>query len=223
MRVENCTAQELFDVLNDVDETLSVEAKAPSVDTSRSIMETVCSFSNEPGLGGGVILLGVKERDEVNGVRYEAEDIADTDKALRKLRECGLITQRGKGAATYYVAGENFPLASKTLQDAMPDCGETLQGCNEILIGDGETLIGDPVLDNEIKALKKRVGRKYLEDMIVRMCRARPFRAEDLSRLLRRNETYLHEILTTLIKSKRLGYTIPEMPTHPNQMYRASD
>ena len=81
MRVENYTAQELFDALNDVDETLSVEAKAPSVDTSRSIMETVCSFSNEPGLGGGVILLGVKERDEADGVRYEAEDIADTDKA----------------------------------------------------------------------------------------------------------------------------------------------
>ena len=222
MRVENYTAQELFDALNDVDETLSVEAKAPSVDTSRSIMETVCSFSNEPGLGGGVILLGVKERDD-NGVRYEAEDIADTDKALRKLGECGLITQRGNGAVTYYVAGENFPLASETLQDAMPDYGETLQGSNKTLIGGGETLIGDPALDNEIKALKKRVGRKYLEDMIVRMCRARPFRAEDLSRLLKRNHTYLREILTTLIKSRRLGYTLPEMPTHPNQMYRAND
>jgi ATP-dependent DNA helicase RecG len=155
--------------------------------------------------------------------QFSGVDTLHASSALRKLREYGLLIQKGKGTATYYVAGGNFPVASETLQDAMPDYGETLQGSNKTLIGGGETLIGDPALDNEIKALKKRVGRKYLEDMIVRMCRARPFRAEDLSRLLKRNETYLHEILTALVKSKRLMYTIPEMPTHPNQMYRASD
>lgn len=52
MRIENYTAQELFDQLNDADESVNVEAKALSRDTSRSIMETVCSFSNEPGLSG---------------------------------------------------------------------------------------------------------------------------------------------------------------------------
>jgi len=151
--------------------------------------------------------------------QFSGVDTLHASSALRKLRECGLVMQKGKGPATYYVSGENFPVASETLQGS----GETLIGSGETLIGNGETLIGDLTLENEVKALKKRVNRRYLEDMIVRMCRIRPFRAEDLSRLLKRNETYLHEILTALIKSKRLMYTIPEMPTHPNQMYRAND
>ena len=151
--------------------------------------------------------------------QFSGVDTLHASSALRKLRECGLVMQKGKGPATYYVAGGNFPVASETLQGS----GETLIGSGETLIGSGETLIGDLTLENEVKALKKRVNRRYLEDMIVRMCRIRPFRAEDLSRLLKRNETYLHEILTALVKSKRLMYTIPEMPTHPNQMYRAND
>ena len=151
--------------------------------------------------------------------QFSGVDTLRASSALRKLRECGLVMQKGKGSATYYVAGEEFPIVSETLQGS----NETLIGNGKTLIGNDETLIDDPTLGNEVKALKKRVARKYLEDIVVRMCRIRPFRAEDLSRLLKRNETYLHEILTALVKSKRLMYTIPEMPTHPNQMYRAND
>ena len=81
MRIENYSAQELFGRLNDVDETLNVEAKALSKDSSRSIMETVCSFSNEPGMGGGVIILGVAENEGSDGGPYVVEGIDDTDKA----------------------------------------------------------------------------------------------------------------------------------------------
>ena len=81
MRIEHYSAQELFRQLNDVDETANVEAKALSKDSSRSIMETVCSFSNEPGLGGGVILLGVAENDKADDTPYVVEGIDDTDKA----------------------------------------------------------------------------------------------------------------------------------------------
>ena len=59
MRTAEYSAQELFDQLNDTDEVVTLEAKSVSRDSSRSLMETICSFSNEPGLGGGVILLGV--------------------------------------------------------------------------------------------------------------------------------------------------------------------
>lgn len=80
MRTEEYTAEELFRQLNETDESESLEAKALSRDTTRSIMETVCSFSNEPGLGGGVILLGVAENDGA-GPRYVVENIEDVDKA----------------------------------------------------------------------------------------------------------------------------------------------
>jgi len=51
-------ALELFEILNDQDECPWIEAKGGS-ESSHSVMETVCSFSNEQGLRGGYILLGV--------------------------------------------------------------------------------------------------------------------------------------------------------------------
>ena len=61
MRIEEYTAQELFELLNELDETDLLEAKSLHEDSTRSIMESVCAFSNEPGMGGGVILLGARE------------------------------------------------------------------------------------------------------------------------------------------------------------------
>ena len=43
------SSKELLEVLNDIDEQDWLEAKSLRDDTSQSILETVCSFSNEPG------------------------------------------------------------------------------------------------------------------------------------------------------------------------------
>ncbi|RYE91194.1 MAG: AAA family ATPase, partial [Cytophagaceae bacterium] len=51
---------DLIKRLNQTDETTRLEAKRGRA-IDQSVMETVCSFSNEPGLGGGHILLGVAE------------------------------------------------------------------------------------------------------------------------------------------------------------------
>ena len=59
----NHTAQELFEILNDQDECPWIEAKGGS-DSSHSVMETVCAFANEPGLGGGYILMEVVQDSE---------------------------------------------------------------------------------------------------------------------------------------------------------------
>ena len=105
----------------------------------------------------------------------------------------------------------------------MPDYGGTMPDYGGTMPDYGGTLIGDSTLDDEIKVLKKRVRREYLEDMIVRMCRVRPFSKDEMIKTLKRSEKYLREILTCMVKRGRLAYTIPEMPTHPNQMYRAND
>ena len=65
MRIEEYSVQELFELLNELDETDSLEAKSLHEDSTRSIMESVCAFSNEPGMGGGVILLGARESKDV--------------------------------------------------------------------------------------------------------------------------------------------------------------
>lgn len=59
-------AKDLLNELNSVDESVVIEAKRAS-QVGESVMETVSAFSNEPGLGGGYLLLGVASR--VSAVR----------------------------------------------------------------------------------------------------------------------------------------------------------
>ena len=92
-KIFDYTAQELFRMLNDSSESNQIEAKGyddihthdrngnPGKQTFRSLMESICSFSNEPDLGGGVILLGIGENRDDLFNRFSAEDIGDLDKA----------------------------------------------------------------------------------------------------------------------------------------------
>lgn len=74
------TAAELVDELNAVDESTTIEAKAGS-EVGRSILETVSAFANEPGLGGGHLLLGVRRSDRrLFDAGYEASGVADPEK-----------------------------------------------------------------------------------------------------------------------------------------------
>ena len=77
--MQEYTAQELFELLNQQDECDWVEAKGGH-ESSHSVMETVCSFSNEPGLGGGYIILGVAEDNTSLFPQYKTIHIADPDK-----------------------------------------------------------------------------------------------------------------------------------------------
>jgi ATP-dependent DNA helicase RecG len=47
---------ELFNLLQNSDETDRIEAKTASHGVGKSFLETVCALSNEPDLGGGYIL-----------------------------------------------------------------------------------------------------------------------------------------------------------------------
>lgn len=74
------TAEELFELLNDTDECPWIEAKGMG-DTSTSIMETVCSYANEPGLGGGFILMSISADDSATAAaQYKVDPMPDPDK-----------------------------------------------------------------------------------------------------------------------------------------------
>ncbi len=63
MKVDAEYVQSLIAELNELGEHTRIEAKRAS-EVGKSALETVCSFSNEPDLGGGHLLLGVaKEKD----------------------------------------------------------------------------------------------------------------------------------------------------------------
>ena len=74
------TAQEIFEQLNSIDENVRIDAKRAS-GIDKSIMETVCAFANEPGLGGGYLLLGAVRTGFQNGLPvYVPENIENPDK-----------------------------------------------------------------------------------------------------------------------------------------------
>ncbi|MBI5330797.1 MAG: putative DNA binding domain-containing protein [Betaproteobacteria bacterium] len=79
------TAQDLLSELNASDESPRIEAKR-SREIGKSIIETVLAFANEPGLGGGHLLLGVDSRvDEKGDTQYWPEGLADPDKIQKDL------------------------------------------------------------------------------------------------------------------------------------------
>lgn len=84
------TAEELFEILNDTDECPWIEAKGTG-DSTTSIMETVCSYSNEPGLGGGYILMSISADDSETATdHYKIDPMPDPDKIQSDIAtQCG--------------------------------------------------------------------------------------------------------------------------------------
>ena len=79
------TAQDLLTELNASDESPRIEAKR-SREMGKSVMETVIAFANEPGLGGGHLLLGVDWAVDAKGdTLYWAVGVPDPDKAQKDL------------------------------------------------------------------------------------------------------------------------------------------
>ena len=76
----NYTAEELFEILNDTDECPWIEAKGVG-DNVNSIMETICAYSNEPGLGGGYILMSISAYDLPTDTNfYKIDKMPNPDK-----------------------------------------------------------------------------------------------------------------------------------------------
>jgi ATP-dependent DNA helicase RecG len=73
------TAKELFNQLNMTDEVTHIEAKS-GTGISKSVMETICAFANEPGLEEGYILLGAVIDESSLFPQYIIDPISDSDK-----------------------------------------------------------------------------------------------------------------------------------------------
>jgi ATP-dependent DNA helicase RecG len=83
---------ELFNLLQNSDETDRIEAKAASHGIGKSFLETVCAFSNEPDLGGGYILLGITKNEEQQDTKYVITGVSDPDRLQNEIasqcRQC---------------------------------------------------------------------------------------------------------------------------------------
>ncbi|MCZ8236556.1 MAG: ATP-binding protein [Inhella sp.] len=89
------TAEDLMQELVALDESHRIEAKkARQID--RSVMETICAFANEPGLGGGYLLLGVsRDAQDLFSNAYQVDGIDNPDKLQSDLAsQCAGVFNR---------------------------------------------------------------------------------------------------------------------------------
>jgi ATP-dependent DNA helicase RecG len=168
--------------------------------------------------------------------------------ALRRLRDAGLLVQKGRGSATYYVLAERMGLHKNTGEN--PGLSTHLDG----LSGDPSVLSGNPgglssnldalssnpqpneqdatrsiLLDELPGSLAARlggIGQRHppqdIQNLIVDLCALRDWPVSELALLLRRNpENIRQSYLRPLMRDGRLTMTNPEEPNDPQQAYRA--
>lgn len=78
------TVEQIMKELIELDEHQRIEAKRAS-EIGHSVMQTICAFANEPGLGGGWLLLGVAEPNSEHGT-FWVSGIDNIDKLLGELQ-----------------------------------------------------------------------------------------------------------------------------------------
>ena len=158
---------------------------------------------------------------------------------LRKLKEFGLVSQRGKTKNTYYVPTPSLISDGKSLTiDALPLTidGEALTTDGKSLTSDGDSLTGDAQAEKfqskrkqlsldliqQIGELGKRVKNKeVLEAMIIEVCQIDTWNKEELAQLFSRSPINMYqEYLRPMLKRGLLEHTIPDLIRHPNQAYR---
>ena len=188
-------------------------------------------------------LIVVREAGALNNGTYRELTKVDTltaSQALRRLRDAGLLAQKGRGSATYYVPTERLldsGLSSEseglsTKLDALstkPGALSTNPEGLSAMPADEHDAQRKALLNELPGALAARIGAigqrhppGEVCDAIVEICRLRDWRAEELATLLQRHSRYVrNNYLRPLMRDGRLAMTNPNEPSDPQQAYRA--
>jgi ATP-dependent DNA helicase RecG len=198
-------------------------------------------------------LIVVREAGAIDNATYRALNKVDTlaaSAALRRLRDAGLLDQKGRGSATYYVPAERLglagsaegtegPLSSKPAALSSNPGGlsskpDALSGKSpKSSAASGRAGLNDEarrvLLDDLPGSLAARLGAvgqrhppQEIQDIVVELCALRAWGAEELSLVLRRNpEVVRQNYLRPLMREGRITMTRPEEPNDPQQAYRA--
>lgn len=181
--MENYTAQELFERLNAQDECEWIEAKGGH-ESSHSVMETVCAFANEPGLGGGYLLLGVAEVADVDFPQYKVRAVTHTDKFQKDFAsQCSSMfnlpirprvsVEQVDGQNVLKIRVDELPLRQKPLffsADGLPEgayrrIGSTDQRCTEddlhLFFADAKSYDQTPVQGAGLEDLDENALKRY--------------------------------------------------------------
>lgn len=153
--------------------------------------------------------------------------------ALRRLRDAGLFSQQGRGSATWYQPTDK--LMGEAGLSGLSSEPERLSSNPPALSSKSGGLSSNPdpartaLLDELPGTLAARVGElglrhppERVRDLVVELCRRRPWRADELALLLQRNpESIRQNYLRPLLAQRRIAMTLPDTPHSPQQAYRS--
>lgn len=172
-------------------------------------------------------LIFIREAGAIDNPTYRQLNGCDSLKAsgeLRNMRDLGLLAQKGKGRATYYVPDLGFNHPELGLSAPVPDLSAPVPDLSTPV--DKELINQLPgSLQDMIMQLGKRTNNKEaFEDVIIALCGWKEMKISELSAVIGRSDKYLlREFITPMREAGKLSYTKPEMPNHPEQAYKAAE
>ncbi len=197
-------------------------------------------------------LVFIRELGAINNAAYRnlsRVDALNASQHLRRLRDHGLLQQKGKGSETYYVPTPKMLASWRAPVVPGADPGQPAQSLkppNESV--NPQPLSGNPPaqsvnlppqsvnqvhryaafpglpphLENALASLKARVSQPEMQDLVWQLCAWKALATDELAALLNRNRTYVtNRLVTPMLRAGRLEMTIPDQPNHPDQRYRA--
>lgn len=155
-------------------------------------------------------LIVVREMGAISNVDYRNINAVDTLTAsshLRRLRDFGLLEQKGSGSATYYVPTKKLLSPDKS---SLP--------------GELSSITGGALLESlkkEADNLKKRSSPKEIKALIKHVCALQPLKLGEIAAILGKAPRHVRDrYLTPMLKEEELEYIFPEAPAHPLQAYK---
>lgn len=208
--------------------------------------EVICTLKSALTDEDARALVYVRETLSIDNAAYRhlnQVDVLNASQHLRRFRDQGLLEQRGKGSATYYVptlrfletlaGGKSSPggqdpasLAEQSKAGAIPDLVKAIPDSNGG-VPDSNPPLGASTLPEDLQARIAALGAKPrqepLRQVILALCSHQPFGAQQLATLLGRAKKHLiNDHLSEMVAQGDLELTLPQQPNHPRQAYRAA-
>ena len=189
-------------------------------------------------------LVAVREQGAIDNAMYRELNRVDTlgaSQSLRRLRDAGLLEQKGRGSSTYYLPTErllgsdgesalssNPDAAYPATSGGLSHQSAQLSHQSAQLSHQSDGLSNNPQwlslpleLQETVAKLGQRGAPDKVREAIIRLCQHRAWQASELAQMFNRRSHYLRvQYLSPLVNAGVLAYTLPDQPNHPHQAYR---
>ena len=149
-------------------------------------------------------------------------DTLTASQALKRLRDKGLLAQKGRGSATWYQPTDRM-LGIDVLSTNPASLSTNPVGLSTNIEDDKRRALLNELpgaLAARVGAIGQRHPPQQVQELIVLLCAQRPFGAEELATLIGRNARYIRQnYLRPLLRAGRIQKTNPDKPNDPEQAY----